>query len=58
MHKNGVCHRDIKPSNIMVSKKLKVIKVTDFNISKFTNNCNMQTLTGTETFKAPEMLTG
>lgn len=57
MHNNGVCHRDIKPSNIMVSKKKKVIKVTDFNISKFANHANMQTLTGTESFKAPEMLT-
>jgi calcium/calmodulin-dependent protein kinase I len=58
MHQNGVCHRDIKPSNIMVAKKKKIIKVTDFNISKFANNESMQTLTGTETFKAPEMLSG
>lgn len=57
MHENGVCHRDIKPSNIMVQKKKKSIKVTDFNISKLTNNgANMQTLTGTEAYKAPEMI--
>jgi len=43
----------------MVQKGKKRIKVTDFNISKLTDGgTNMQTLTGTESYKAPEMLMG
>jgi len=36
MHDNLVCHRDLKPNNILCSEE-NIIKITDFNISKFAN---------------------
>ena len=59
-------HRDIKPNNILVSKDGKTLKITDFNVAKFTsnyenydafkqNNYEMNTYTGTIAFRAPEM---
>ena len=58
MHEHGVCHRDIKPSNILVLDDKSSIVITDFNISKYFANkaFKMLTYTGTEAFKAPEML--
>jgi serine/threonine protein kinase len=64
MHKNSVCHRDIKPDNILVSADGNVVKITDFNISKFssvratkiTHNIKMWTNTGTVNYLAPEIL--
>jgi NIMA (never in mitosis gene a)-related kinase len=55
-----VCHRDIKPSNILVQRGCKKIKITDFNISKIckAEGSKMLTKTGTECFKAPDMLIG
>ena len=57
LHSIGICHRDIKPSNILVLRNEEKIKVTDFNISKYSENKHFQMLTqtGTEAFKAPEM---
>ena len=66
LHKHGIVHRDIKPNNILVSKDGKKLKITDFNVAKFTsnyedydafkrNNYEMNTYTGTIAFRAPEM---
>jgi serine/threonine protein kinase len=69
LHLNGVCHRDLKPNNILVSKDGKIVKILDFNVSKFseknsknytalsTENYKMWTLTGTIAFSAPEVFT-
>ena len=55
LHQQHICHRDIKPSNILVAGPS--VKVTDFNISKMLRQrTSMLTMTGTECFKAPEML--
>jgi len=67
LHMNGVCHRDLKPNNILVSRDGKIVKITDFNVSKFsenksktytalsTGNYKMWTHTGTLAFTAPEV---
>jgi len=62
-----VCHRDLKPHNILVSEDGKIVKITDFNVSKFVENkgkkytslslenYKMWTNTGTIAFTAPEV---
>jgi len=67
LHIKGVCHRDIKPDNILVSKDGKIVKIVDFNVSKFhdneshkytalsNKNYKMWTNTGTLAFCAPEV---
>ncbi|CAD8093148.1 unnamed protein product [Paramecium primaurelia] len=70
MHENYCCHRDLKPNNILCAEDGRSIKITDFNVSKFTDgykefgNLNehgkieMWTYTGTVAFSAPEIFSG
>lgn len=72
MHENKICHRDIKPNNILCSHDGNKIKITDFNISKFSDyyknydhfdinedeKIKMFTYTGTISFSAPEIFIG
>jgi len=68
LHLNGVCHRDLKPDNILVSSDGQIVKITDFNVSRFVENkskkkysslskenLKMLTYTGTIAFTAPEV---
>ena len=61
LHKLKICHKDIKPENIMVNMTGKdevSIKLIDFNVSQQVKDGNQSMLsqTGTQAFKAPEML--
>ncbi|CAD8117498.1 unnamed protein product [Paramecium sonneborni] len=70
MHDNYCCHRDLKPNNILCTEDGTSIKITDFNVSKFTNGykefqnidehgkIEMWTYTGTVAFSAPEIFSG
>ena len=59
-----MCHRDIKPDNVLYDAATNKIKIIDFGISKCTFNKRTQendamwTVTGTQYYKAPEMLNG
>ncbi|XP_071789769.1 serine/threonine-protein kinase Chk2-like [Asterias amurensis] len=60
LHDNGITHRDLKPENILLTndENQTLIKVTDFGLSKFVGEKSlMQTLCGTPTYLAPEVLT-
>jgi calcium/calmodulin-dependent protein kinase I len=70
MHEKGICHRDLKPNNILCSEDGNTVKITDFNVSKFSPDnfkavcasnsdpIKMWTYTGTVAFSAPEMFEG
>lgn len=38
LHENGICHRDIKPNNILSDEEGKRVKITDFNVAKFSDD--------------------
>lgn len=35
LHNNLICHRDLKPSNILCNFDGSIVKIADFNVSKF-----------------------
>ncbi|EAR90042.2 Serine/Threonine kinase domain protein (macronuclear) [Tetrahymena thermophila SB210] len=69
MHQNYCCHRDLKPNNILCNSDGTEVKITDFNVSKFSDHyknyqggesiihqsIKMCTYTGTMAFSAPEV---
>ncbi|KAL4484945.1 hypothetical protein ABPG74_020122 [Tetrahymena malaccensis] len=69
MHQNYCCHRDLKPNNILCNNDGTEVKITDFNVSKFSDHyknyqggesiihqsIKMCTYTGTMAFSAPEV---
>ncbi|KAK2949020.1 putative Calcium/calmodulin-dependent protein kinase type 1 [Blattamonas nauphoetae] len=61
MHDRGVAHRDLKPENILYESNSpnSSIKVSDFGLSRIvTGKAGMQTICGTPTYVAPEVLSG
>lgn len=60
IHKNNVIHRDIKPENIIYSFQNKNAKLTDFGISKFSEDKKKDfpagTIIGTILYISPEQL--
>ncbi|GAB5590544.1 Suppressor of Sensor Kinase (SLN1) [Umbelopsis nana] len=68
LHSNNVVHRDIKPDNILIDH-LGKLKFSDFGAAKIlakgqktmgktTMNVNVNSLTGTPMYMAPEVITG
>ncbi|KAM3583164.1 Suppressor of Sensor Kinase (SLN1) [Umbelopsis sp. WA50703] len=68
LHSNHVVHRDIKPDNILIDH-LGKLKFSDFGAAKIlakgqktmgktTMNINVNSLTGTPMYMAPEVITG
>ena len=61
LHRHGIIHRDIKPANILIKSALEgpVAKITDFGISKATDNINSNSssaLVVSIPYMAPEQL--
>lgn len=61
LHRNAIIHRDIKPANILIKSSLEgpVAKITDFGISKATDNLNSNSssaLVVSIPYMAPEQL--
>lgn len=57
LHGNNIIHCDIKPSNILLFGN-KIIKITDFGVSKFSNITLHKTTVGTPYYMAPEVYNG
>lgn len=58
LHANKVLHRDIKPQNVLVSHCLRNLRLIDFNAAACLDDGAPLTPTGTELYKAPELLLG
>lgn len=58
LHAAHILHRDIKPENVLVSKCCKDLKLIDFNVASCLTDGVPLTPTGTELYKAPELLSG
>ena len=55
IHLKGLAHRDIKLENVFLDKNCN-IKLADFGCSKVFANAQLSTVTGTNNYMAPEML--
>ncbi len=60
-HELKIVHRDIKPSNIMIERKSKAAKLTDFGLAKMeapSQRTQSGIVVGTPGYIAPEVLSG
>nr|XP_026692808.1 serine/threonine-protein kinase nekl-2-like [Ciona intestinalis] len=56
IHTMNILHRDIKPQNILLDRKCKVCKLSDFGISKVLNTKTKAfTVVGTPCHISPEL---
>eukprot|EP01031_Cornospumella_fuschlensis_P027699 gene27699-33456_t len=55
-HKMEIIHRDLKPHNALIDKKRKVLRLIDFGLSIFYDPDANQTIAGTKSYEAPEIL--
>jgi serine/threonine protein kinase len=55
LHSQNIVHRDIKPENIIFDKK-GYLRITDFGISRKIQNRQLNDLSGTPSYMAPEIL--
>ncbi len=55
MHKQGIGHRDLKPENLLLDSD-KNLKVCDFGLAS--TQSVAQTIIGTESYMAPEIMSG
>eukprot|EP00727_Mastigamoeba_balamuthi_P013986 m51a1_g921 putative myosin light chain (685) ;mRNA; f:187180-190980 len=57
LHSKGIAHRDLKPENILVSKGAEpLIKLADFGLSVETNSIELNSMVGSPSYVAPEVL--
>jgi len=59
LHKRRIIHRDLKPGNVLLTQDKKILKITDFGISKQTVNdsiCTRSGCVGTPWYMAPEVI--
>ncbi len=60
-HEEGVIHRDLKPANVLIRKKDRVAKVTDFGIAKVASEQPREQtkgIIGSLWYMSPEQVTG
>jgi eukaryotic-like serine/threonine-protein kinase len=59
-HEQDVVHRDIKPANIMYNAETDTVKLTDFGISRLTNNSVTRAglVMGSALYMSPEQVRG
>jgi len=58
LHKANILHRDIKPDNILISHCRRDLRLIDFNVAACLDKGEPLTPTGTDLYKAPELLLG
>ncbi|KAL0248310.1 hypothetical protein GEMRC1_003546 [Eukaryota sp. GEM-RC1] len=56
LHAHNIAHRDLKPENILLSEG-KILKITDFGLSRIVEDSLTKTTCGTIHYVAPDVLT-